>query len=94
MGDLILRPSGLDEKHNKPFSLQLRFHESCGETEYVTLCRISDDMAKEIMKAGACFWLFGEPNWDDRDKARALEMARKLHEEAEKIEDRFKEQTQ
>jgi hypothetical protein len=86
MVDLILRPSGLGERHNKPWSLQLRNHSCCGETEYVTLCHVSDEIAKEIVSAGACEWLFGEPDWRKRHEARELERARALREEAEQIE--------
>jgi hypothetical protein len=85
MVDLILRPSGLEEKHNKPWSLQLRWHESLGETEYRTLAKVDDDTAREIIRAGACGWLFGAPDWDKRAKARELERARVLEEEAAAI---------
>lgn len=60
MPDLILRPSGLDDP-KRAWALQLRYHESVGETAYRTLCRISEDTAHEIIKAGAAGWLFGEP---------------------------------
>jgi hypothetical protein len=82
--ELILRPSGLEEKHNKPWSLQLRYG-GMPETQYVTLARVSDDTAQEIMKAGAPSWLFGEPNWDERLRKRALEHARQLEEQAKAI---------
>lgn len=58
MPDLILRPSGIPEK---PWSLQLRYHESLGETEYLTLARVSEETAREIIEAGEPYWLFGEP---------------------------------
>jgi hypothetical protein len=86
MVDLILRPSGLEERHNKPWSLQLRYHNCSGETEYHTLCRVDDETAREVIKAGACEWLFGEPGWRKRHEARELERARALREEAEQIE--------
>ncbi|WP_034999333.1 hypothetical protein [Beijerinckia mobilis] len=87
MANLILRPSELIE--GKPWSLQLRYHDCCGPTEYTTLTRVSDEIAREIIHAGACEWLFGEPNWDEEHKKRELERARKLHEEAVKIEVRY-----
>lgn len=58
MPDLILRPTGLAEK---PWALQLRYHESVGETEYHTVARITEEVAREIIKAGATRWLFGDP---------------------------------
>ena len=58
MPDLILRPSGVSER---PWSLQLRYHESLGETEYITIARVSRRVADEIIKAGAARWLFGAP---------------------------------
>lgn len=58
MPDLILRPSGLA---SHPWSLQLRFHESVGETDYHTIARVSDEVARKIVEAGAPYWLFGEP---------------------------------
>lgn len=59
MVDLILRPSTIDPKNS--FALQLRFHESLGETEYYTLCRISAGIADDIVRAGAPDFLFDEP---------------------------------
>lgn len=60
MPDLILRPSSRDP--NKPWALQLRYHESLGETEYCTLTLVTDETAREIIKAGEPFWLFGDPD--------------------------------
>jgi len=60
MPDLILRPS--DIVSERPWALQLRYHESVGETEYHTLCRVSDYTAREIIKAGDAYWLFGDPD--------------------------------
>ncbi len=60
MPDLILRPSGLTEDRKK-WALQLRFHESLGETEYYNIAFVSEDMARDIVKAGKPHWLFGEP---------------------------------
>ncbi len=58
MPDLILRPSGLADK---PFSLQLRWHDGLGETAFQTLARVTETTAREIIKAGGAFWLFGDP---------------------------------
>ncbi|MDH0125473.1 hypothetical protein N7376_15805 [Brucella intermedia GD04153] len=58
MADLVLRPSN---DPAKPFSLQLRKHDSLGETGYFTLCRVTREIADEIISAGGAFWLFGEP---------------------------------
>ena len=60
MPDLILRPSGLPGV--KPWSLQLRYHDCCGPTEYLTLAHVSEDTAREIIRSGAPFWLFGDPD--------------------------------
>lgn len=60
MPDLILRPS--THVPGKPWALQLRWHDSLGETEYQTLARVSDETARSIIEAGAAFWLFGDPD--------------------------------
>lgn len=65
MVDLVLRPSSLDPK--RPFALQLRWHESLGETEYVTLARVEQSVADEIIRAGAACYLFGEKEGDGTD---------------------------
>lgn len=62
MVDLVLRPSGLVPK--KPWALQLRYHESLGPTEYVTLLCCDESTAREIIRAGAPYWLFGDPDKD------------------------------
>lgn len=85
MADLILRPSGLPERANRPWSLQLRDH-GPAETSYDTLCRVDDDTARAIVWAGAPSWLFGEPDWAARTTARSLERARDLRERADAIE--------
>ncbi len=59
MADLVLRPSGIPDR---PWSLQLRYHDCCGPTEYLTLTRVSEERAREIVHAGAPFWLFGDPD--------------------------------
>lgn len=59
MVDLILRPSGNAEK---PWKLQLRWHESLGETEYQTLTLVTRKTAGEIIRARSAFWLFGPPD--------------------------------
>ena len=68
MPDLILRPSGLLKSDNPLWALQLRYHESLGETEYHTIARVSDRVAREIIKAGGAYWLFGDP---DEEKPKA-----------------------
>jgi hypothetical protein len=60
MTDLILRPSGMTDP-TRTWALQLRYHDSVGETAYRTLCRVSDEVAQEIERAGAPFYLFGAP---------------------------------
>ena len=60
MADLVLRPSTLAPE--KPWCLQLRWHECCGPTEYLTIARVSDEVARDIIRAGAPTWLFGDPD--------------------------------
>lgn len=85
MTTLILRPSGLPERVNRPWSLQLRDHD-LGGTHYETLCRVDDDTAWAIVDAGAPGWLFVQPDRKARDDARDLECARVLREQADDIE--------
>lgn len=61
MVDLVLRPSCLHSNPQVRWALQLREHNSCGGTESVTLCRVSDATAQEIVRAGATEWLFDDP---------------------------------
>lgn len=61
MVDLVLRPSSQSKNPHLRWALQLRYHESLGETEYVTLCRVSDAAAQEIVRAGQAYWLFEDP---------------------------------
>jgi hypothetical protein len=65
MVDLILRPSTLVE--GKAFALQLRWHESLGETEYYTIGRVSEGLAEDIIRAGAPYWMLGEPAETGKD---------------------------
>lgn len=60
MVDLILRPTGLSNKPQVRWALQLRYHDCCGETDYATIARVSDPTAREIVRAGAPYWLFGD----------------------------------
>ena len=65
MPDLILRPAS-PTFSKKPWALQLREH-GPAETEYHTIAYVGDDVARDIIRAGACFWLFGNP--DDKVEA-------------------------
>lgn len=85
MTSLVIRPSGLEEKHNKPWSLCLRERDSV-ETNYTRLCFLTDEGARAVIEAGAPYWLFGEPDWENRFRKRELERARVLREEAAAIE--------
>lgn len=88
MVDLILRPSGLPEVHDRPWSLQLRTAD-LGGTNYSTLCQVNDSTAQLIIDAGKPYWLYGEPNWDERVKAKALERARVLEEKAAALKAKY-----
>ncbi len=70
--DLILRPSGLLGKQSgePTYSLQLRHHGAV-ETEYSTIAHVSLATAQEIIRAGACDWLFGEPTPEDIAQRKA-----------------------
>lgn len=59
MADLILRPSTVVP--GKPWALQMRYHESCGETEYHTVTHVSDELAFAMVDAGEPSFLFGDP---------------------------------
>lgn len=63
MPNLILRPRLIssDGKPIRKFALQLRYHESLGETEYYNIAHVNLAVAREIIRAGAPCWLFGEP---------------------------------
>lgn len=56
--DLVLMPSNIDPA--KPWALRLRYHGPV-DTDYVTLVRLTEEAAKEVVKAGAAFWLTREP---------------------------------
>lgn len=85
MRTLVIKPSGLPEKLNKPWRLVLRSHD-LGGTDYETVALLDDVRAEEVVKAGTISWLFGEPDWAAREKQRQLEKARTLREEADWIE--------
>jgi hypothetical protein len=61
--DLIIRPSTLNPNPRKRWALQLRYA-TMAETDYSTLCHLSDGMAKDVLDAGAAYMLFNPPiNW-------------------------------
>lgn len=82
---LCIKPSGLPEVKNKPWALVLRSHDLSG-TDYQALVFLDDETAREVIEASSVSWLYGEPDWDDRARKRALERARVMREEADKIE--------
>ena len=61
--DLILRPRIVHIQDNpvQRYALQLRYHESLGETEYYDIASVPLNVAQEIVRAGPAIWLFGEP---------------------------------
>lgn len=52
MANLVLTP-----KKNGEFDLQIRYHDSCGPTEYKRITTVSDETAHEIVRAGAAEFL-------------------------------------
>lgn len=84
MATLCIKPSGLEEKHDRPWQLVLRTHDLAG-TDYEHVAWLTDDKARDVIEAGAPSWLFGKPDWEQRAKARALERARVLREQADAI---------
>jgi hypothetical protein len=61
--NLIIRPSALNPNPRKCWALQLRYSNEA-ETDYSTLCHLSDGMAKDVLEAGAAYMLFNPPiNW-------------------------------
>lgn len=77
MVDLVIRPSGLADPE-RAWALQLRLHDSSGETEYLTLARLSRRRAEYVLQAGKAFWLFGAPTESPAppDQAEFRELAR------------------
>jgi hypothetical protein len=84
--------SGLPESKNRPWRLILRSHD-LGGTDYETIAFLTDELAEEIVDVSKykVTWLYGPPDWDERAKKRALEKARVLREQADKIEADVKE---
>lgn len=82
---LVIKPSGLPEAANKPWSLVLRSHD-LGSTDYEMVALMTDTIAEEVADAGQVPWLYGTPDWDERHRLRQLERARVLREEAAAIE--------
>lgn len=82
---LVIKPSGLPEVKNKPWSLVLRDHDLSG-VAYETIAVLDDETARDVIEAGSAEWLYGPPDWDERFRLRQLERARVLKEEAAKIE--------
>lgn len=85
---LVVKPTGRPEKENIPWVLVIRTHDLDG-THYQPLFYMNDDLAARIVKMGSIKWFYGEPDWEERHKLCEIEKARKLREEAEKIEKRY-----
>lgn len=84
MASLCVKPSGLPESKNRPWVLILREHD-LGGTSYSHVAYLTDEQAVAVIDAGPPYWLYGEPDWEARAKAIALEKARALRQEADKI---------
>ena len=72
--DLILRPAN-KYVTEKPWALQLRDH-GPAETDYYTIAFVNDEVARAIIRAGACYWLFGDP--DEKLRKEIEEKTKKL----------------
>lgn len=86
--ELVIKPSGFPESKGKPWLLCLRVHD-LGGTDYLPLVYVSDAVAKDIIEAGAPSWLYGEPDWAERERLKELEKARILHGQALEIEQKY-----
>lgn len=79
MPDLILRPARPEAP--KPWALQLRFSDMA-ETNYHTLCYVTEEQARDIIEAGKPYWLFGDPAGDglkaETGERRMIEMMKSL----------------
>lgn len=71
MVSLTLRPSGIYDDVKREYSLQLRYHE-LGGTEYSTVAYVSQDTAREIIRAGAAYWLLGAPDSPEPQKSPSI----------------------
>ncbi len=60
MPDLILRPS--DYVPGKPWALQLYYRDCPSPTAFYTITHVSNDIARDIVRAGAAVWLRGISN--------------------------------
>lgn len=61
--DLILRPTYIQKMidQGKTYCLQFREH-TMAETNYQTICYISEEVAVEMESSGKPYFLFGHPN--------------------------------
>lgn len=57
---LVIRKSGLSDQRSA-WSVQLRYHDLSG-VDYHTIARVSEDVAREIIRAGGASWLYGDPD--------------------------------
>lgn len=69
MTDLIVRPTGMPAPRD--YMLQLR-EAHCGGTDYETIAYISEQTAREIVDAGAPYWLHGDPALRQSPSANAV----------------------
>jgi hypothetical protein len=86
MKSLVIKGSGKHEKYNQPWELVFRTFEGI-EVEYNHICYLNDNQAMDMVQVSnnAIRWLYGEPDWEARYRAREIEKARRLKEEAEAI---------
>jgi hypothetical protein len=79
MTSLCLKPNG--PAH---FDLVIRDH-GPAETNYYLIKTVTDEVAEEIMRAGAPQWLYGVPDWEKRAIQQKIACAEKQKAEGERM---------
>lgn len=83
---LIIRKSDLLDKEGLPlWSLDIRVADMA-ETNYYNIAHLSWEMAHDVIDCGAPTWLYGEPDWQEHINEVKRNKARKLREEADRLD--------
>lgn len=84
--ELVLRLSGLPEVLFTPWELTMQANDDETHSDcFSHLAFVPDGTARTLVRIGSAKWLDGEPDWNERKKARILERARKMEETAAEI---------